>query len=46
MSDAAAGLWKRPGVAAALLVAVLVLALALRLKGVDWGLPFLSLIHI
>jgi 4-amino-4-deoxy-L-arabinose transferase-like glycosyltransferase len=37
---AAAGLWKRPGVAAALLVAVLVLALALRLKGVGWGLPF------
>ncbi|MBE3031858.1 MAG: glycosyltransferase family 39 protein [Actinobacteria bacterium] len=42
MNDAraAAGLWKRPGVAGALLVAVLVLALALRLKGVGWGLPF------
>jgi len=39
-AGAAAGLWKRPGVAAALLVAVLALALALRLKGVDWGLPF------
>ncbi|MCX6363692.1 MAG: glycosyltransferase family 39 protein [Actinobacteria bacterium] len=42
MSDAGdgAGLWRRPGVAAALLVAVLVLALALRLKGVGWGLPY------
>ena len=39
-AGAAAGLWKRPGVAGALLVAVLVLALALRLKGVGWGLPF------
>ena len=39
-ADAGAGLWKRPGVAGALLVAVLVLALGLRLKGVDWGLPF------
>ena len=37
---AGAGLWKRPGVAGALLVALLALALALRLKGVDWGLPF------
>jgi 4-amino-4-deoxy-L-arabinose transferase-like glycosyltransferase len=37
---AGAGLWKRPGVAGALLVAVLALALALRLKGVGWGLPF------
>ena len=39
-AGAVAGLWKRPGVAGALLVAVLVLALALRLKGVGWGLPF------
>jgi hypothetical protein len=39
-ADAGAGPWKRPGVAGALLVAVLVLALGLRLKGVDWGLPF------
>jgi len=39
-ADAGVGLWKRPGVAGALLVAVLVLALGLRLKGVDWGLPF------
>ncbi len=40
LADARAGPWKRPGVAGALLVAVLVLALGLRLKGVDWGLPF------
>ena len=42
MSDAgaAAGLFKRPGVAGALLVVVLVVAMALRLKGVAWGLPF------
>jgi 4-amino-4-deoxy-L-arabinose transferase-like glycosyltransferase len=35
-----AGLWRRLGVAGALLLAVLVLALALRLKGVAYGLPY------
>jgi hypothetical protein len=39
-AGALAGLRKRPGVTAALLAAVLVLALVLRLKGVGWGLPF------
>jgi len=39
-AGAVAGLWKRPGVAGALLAAVLVLALVLRLKGVAWGLPY------
>jgi len=39
-AGAVVGLWKRPGVVGALLVAVLVVALALRLKGVGWGLPF------
>ena len=40
MNRGPAGLWRRPGVAGALLLAVLVLALALRLKGVAYGLPF------
>ena len=39
-AGAAAGRWKRPGVAGGLLAAVLVLALVLRLKGVSWGLPY------
>ena len=40
MKSGPAGLWRRPGVAGALLLAVLVLALALRLKGVTYGLPY------
>ena len=40
MKSSPAGLWRRPGVAGALLLAVLVLALALRLKGVTYGLPY------
>ena len=40
MKSGPAGLWRRPGVAGVLLLAVLVLALALRLKGVAYGLPF------
>jgi hypothetical protein len=39
-AGALAGLRRRPGVTAALLAVVLVLALVLRLKGVGWGLPF------
>ena len=39
MDDTAQAWWKRPWVAAALLAAVLVLAAALRLKGIAWGLP-------
>ena len=38
--QAVAGLFERRGVAFALLGAVLVLALVLRLKGVAWGLPY------
>jgi 4-amino-4-deoxy-L-arabinose transferase-like glycosyltransferase len=34
------GLWRRPRAAAALLLAILVLALVLRLKGIAWGLPY------
>ena len=40
MRDVAARLWRRLGVAGVLLIAVLALALALRLKGVTWGLPY------
>ena len=40
MKDVAARLWRRLGVAGVLLIAVLALALALRLKGVTWGLPY------
>jgi len=32
--------WSRPWLAAALLAAVLILASALRLKGIAWGLPY------
>ncbi len=40
MKRGAAGLWRRHGVAGALLLAVLVLAAALRLKGITYGLPY------
>ena len=40
MNRRPAGLWRRPGVAGVLLLALLVLALALRLKGVAYGLPY------
>ena len=40
MSLGPARAWRRPGVAGVLLLAVLVLALALRLKGVAYGLPY------
>ncbi len=40
MSGSSAGRRRRVGLAGVLLVAVLVLALALRLKGVAWGLPY------
>jgi len=41
----AARLWRRHGLAGVLLLAVMALALALRLKGVTWGLPY-SLINV
>ena len=40
MSAGPAGRRRRAGLAGVLLVAILVLALALRLKGVSWGLPY------
>ena len=40
MKGGPAGRWRRPGIAGLLLLAVLVLALALRLKGVTYGLPY------
>lgn len=40
MKRPAARLWREHGLAGVLLAAVLVLALALRLKGVTWGLPY------
>jgi len=39
-AHAGAGPRERPGWTGALLITVLVLALGLRLKGVDWGLPY------
>ena len=45
MKEAAARLRPRRGVAGALLAAILVLALVLRLKGIAWGLPY-SFINI
>lgn len=40
VSERPAPWWRRPGVAAALLAAILVLAAILRLKGIAWGLPY------
>ncbi|HZL65017.1 MAG TPA: glycosyltransferase family 39 protein [Thermoleophilia bacterium] len=40
MNDTAQSWWRPPWLAAALLAAVLVLAAALRLKGIAWGLPY------
>src|SRR5665648_637992 len=40
MRAAATRLWSRLGASGALLFAVLVLALALRLDGIGWGLPY------
>ncbi len=40
MRGVAEGLWRRHGVAGLLLLGVLALALALRLKGVAYGLPY------
>ena len=40
MSVSSAGRRRRVGIAGVLLAAILVLALALRLKGIAWGLPY------
>ena len=40
MRPTAARFWKRLGLGGLLLIAVLAVALALRLKGVGWGLPY------
>ncbi len=45
MRRAVARPWRRHGLAGVLLLAVLALALALRLKGVTWGLPY-SLVNV